>query len=35
MDPEKVANMPIHFSLEIVNSKVETKTKAKSFADIF
>ncbi|EGQ3120752.1 hypothetical protein H2491_000767 [Staphylococcus pseudintermedius] len=35
MDPKKVANMPIHFFLEIVNSKVETKKKAKSFADIF
>lgn len=35
MDPEKVANMPIHFFLEIVNSKVEKKKKAKSFADIF
>ncbi|MFO3691180.1 phage tail assembly chaperone GT [Staphylococcus felis] len=35
MDPEKVANMPIHFFLEIVNSKVETKKKAKSFKDIF
>ncbi len=35
MDAEKVANMPIHFFLEIVSSKVESKKKAKSFADIF
>lgn len=27
MDPEKVANMPIHFFLEIVNSRVEHKKK--------
>ncbi|WP_315293445.1 MULTISPECIES: phage tail assembly chaperone GT [Mammaliicoccus] len=35
MDPDKVANMPIHFFLEIVESRVETKEKAKSFKDIF
>lgn len=35
MDPEKVANMPIHFFLNIVASEVETKKKAKSFAQIF
>lgn len=29
MDAEKVANMPIHFFLEIVSSKVESKKKAK------
>ncbi|EMC0272398.1 hypothetical protein U9W62_000084 [Staphylococcus pseudintermedius] len=35
MDPEKVANMPIHFFFNIIASQVETKKKAKSFADIF
>lgn len=35
MDPERVANMPIHFFLNILNSEVETKRKAKSFAEIF
>lgn len=35
MDPDKVANMPIHFFLNIVASEVETKKKAKSFAEIF
>lgn len=35
MDPEKVANMPIHFFLEIVNSRVEHKMKATSFAQVF
>lgn len=35
MDPDKVAKMPIHFFLEIVESRVETKEKAKSFKDIF
>lgn len=35
MDPDKVANMPIHFFLEIVESRIETKEKAKSFKDIF
>ncbi|MCU4252881.1 hypothetical protein TW04_10125 [Staphylococcus aureus] len=35
MDAEKVANMPIHFFLDIVESKIETKRTAKSFKDIF
>lgn len=35
MDAEKVANMPIHFFLDIVASKIETKQKAKSFKEIF
>jgi len=35
MAPDKVANMPIHFFLEIVESRIETKAKAKSFKDIF
>lgn len=29
MDAEKVANMPIHFFLDIVESKIETKRTAK------
>ncbi|HCC5680354.1 TPA: hypothetical protein PEM62_002801, partial [Staphylococcus aureus] len=29
------ANMPIHFFLDIVESKIETKRTAKSFKDIF
>ncbi|MDU0476356.1 hypothetical protein QVA73_05565 [Staphylococcus chromogenes] len=35
MDPEKVANMPIHFFLELVSSRVEHKKKATSFAQVF
>jgi hypothetical protein len=35
MDAEKVANMPIHFFLEIAESKIDNKQKAKSFKDIF
>ncbi|MCE4971265.1 hypothetical protein KJB49_08060 [Staphylococcus chromogenes] len=35
MDPEKVAHMPIHFFLEIVNSRVKHKKKATSFAQVF
>ncbi|WP_101494424.1 phage tail assembly chaperone GT [Mammaliicoccus sciuri] len=35
MDPEKIANMPIHFFLEIVESKIENKKEVKSFKDIF
>ncbi|HDW7961836.1 TPA: hypothetical protein RM782_002748 [Staphylococcus aureus] len=35
MDAEKVANMPIRFFLDIVESKIETKRTAKSFKDIF
>ncbi|WP_239748916.1 MULTISPECIES: hypothetical protein [unclassified Mammaliicoccus] len=35
MDPQKVANMPIHFFLEVVESRIETKQKATSFKDIF
>lgn len=35
MDPDKVANMPIHFFLNIVNAEVTTQRRAKSFADIF
>lgn len=35
MDAEKVANMPIHFFLDIVESKVEDKKVANSFKDIF